>query len=103
MPKTINILLLIISIFATGSIVFGQESPKSAIENLLKKTSEQRTLYTDVFKNLVAEETKNTELHDRQRNIEKKRTIVSTFIVYETTNNQKISMVYGERIEKNFR
>lgn len=91
MPKTSKILLLIISIFATGNIVFGQDSTEPTLENLLEKASEQRIIYTDIFKNLIAEETKNIELYDKSGSIKKRRTIISTFIVYETVNNQKVS------------
>lgn len=88
MPKTIKFFLLIVSIFAVKGVIFGQNVAEPSIEQLLEKASEQGMLYTDIFKNLTAEETKNIELYDKQENVEKKQKIISTFIIYETVNNE---------------
>lgn len=75
-------LALMFSSFAAA----GQDSPAD-IKELVEKASAQSAHYTNTFKNLIAEENKTIEVYDEKGEIEKTRKIVSTFIIYQLSND----------------
>lgn len=82
--KCLPVCLFILSISASAA--FGQNSAPGLGE-IIDKASKQSSHYTNTFKNLIAEESKTIEVFDENGNIEKRRKIVSTFIVYQLANN----------------
>jgi hypothetical protein len=60
------------------------------IETILAGAAQQRSTYIEEFKNLLSQETKTFEIFDKNGAPKKKRTVVSTFIVYQSPGNNAI-------------
>lgn len=55
----------------------------SPVDEVLRRADEQRKIYLEEFKNLLSEETKTFEIYDKKGDVKKRRTVKSTFIVYQ--------------------
>jgi hypothetical protein len=88
-PSRILPLAAAIVLFFTGGIIAQITAPPT-IETILSRAAEQRNIYIDEFKNLLSQETKTFETYDKNGATKKKRTVVSTFIVYQSPGNNSI-------------
>jgi hypothetical protein len=75
-----------------------QEEPRSDLANVLQEATKRRQEYVALFKDLTAVETKTTELIDKNGKVDKKRTVISDFLVYSSPI--KTSVVNEYRITR---
>ena len=66
------------------SLALGALAQQSDLGNLLSRGDARRQEYVEAFKNLIAVETRLTEIIDRNGRVEKKRVVVSDFLVYRS-------------------
>lgn len=66
---------------------FGQTTPVS-IETILTETQKQSENYRETFRNLLADELKTFEEFDKKGEPERKTTVRSSFLVYQSGRNQ---------------
>lgn len=71
-----------------SSTVRTQTANHPTLETLISGAAEQRKVYINEFKNLLSQETKANETYDKNGEVKKKRTIISTFIVYQLTRDE---------------
>lgn len=78
-------ILLISTLLVTDSTAQQSEVRMSddELHKFLDSADEQATVYTNVFKNLYADQTKTTEVFDRSGKLEKRRIVLSDLIIYE--------------------
>ena len=74
---------------ATALILFGvaaafAQEPGVPLETILENTSKQSENYRETFRNLLADEFKTFEEFDKNNNSEKKTTVKSSFLVYQS-------------------
>ena len=67
----------------------GQIADTSSIYAVITAAAEQRKSYINEFKNLMSAETKTFEIYDKKGEIKKKRTVLSTFIVYQLSKDDR--------------
>ena len=60
------------------------QAPDTRLEAVLRQAEARRLEYREAFKDLTAVETRVTELFDSHAEVEKRRTIVSDFLVYQS-------------------
>lgn len=78
---------------------FAQNSEKLA--TILSKAEKQTENYRQTFKNLLADETKIFEVFDKNGNLKKKTTVKSSFLVYQSGKNDKITQELRNVLEVN--
>ena len=78
------------TLIALGSAVSisGQATVTADLPAILKGAAEKRLGYIDEFKNLLSQETKSFEIYDRKGEVKKRRSVVSTFIVYQLAKKE---------------
>lgn len=78
------------TLIALGSAVSisGQSTVTADLPAILKGAAEKRLGYIDEFKNLLSQETKSFEIYDRKGEVKKRRSVVSTFIVYQLAKKE---------------
>jgi hypothetical protein len=84
--RTSIIVLLHAALF---SISLSQTAPKPAVETILASAAKQRDNYIREFRNLLSQETKTFSIFDRKGEVKKRRTLVSTFIVYQFSRDEQ--------------
>lgn len=87
-----------VNLFAIGMLllvspVFGQRpaptpAPVLSVNEILRNAAKQTGLYIDTFKNLLAAETKTFEIYDKKGEVKKRRTVTSSFIVYQLSKGE---------------
>jgi hypothetical protein len=78
--------LFAIVVLLVASSAFGQlpaPTPALSANEILDKGVGQTRIYLETFKNLLSSETKTFEVYDKKGEIKKRRTITSSFIVYQ--------------------
>ncbi len=78
------------TLIALGSAISisGQATVTADLPAILKGAAEKRLGYIDEFKNLLSQETKSFEIYDRKGEVKKRRSVVSTFIVYQLAKKE---------------
>lgn len=82
-----------------------QRAVQPPVETIIAGAAEQRDTYINEFKDLLSQETKTFEIFDKDGAPKKKRTVVSTFIVYQSPRNNSVGefrnviSVDGRRVE----
>ncbi len=66
----------------------GQKLSDSELQTFLAKATEKTSEYSDVFKNLTAEEVKTFEIFDEEGNLKSQKKVLSDLIIYEPENNK---------------
>lgn len=84
-------ILLILALLASEISAQQVEARMSDIElqQFLDSADQQVTVYSTVFRNLYADQTKTTDVFDRTGKLEKRRIIVSDLIIYESQSGGK--------------
>ena len=80
----INLFAVVILLLASSA--FGQTptpTPALSTNEILDKAVGQTRLYLETFKNLLSSETKTFEIYDKKGEVKKRRTVTSSFIVYQ--------------------
>lgn len=83
--------LFAIVILLAASVVFGQTAtptPALSTSEILSQAAKQSGLYIETFKNLLSSETKTFQTYDKKGEIRKRRTVTSSFIVYQLSKNE---------------
>ena len=75
------VFLLLFSSVANPQLLTPQSEPPLA--DIIQKAVEQRQAYQSVFKNLLSRETKLFEIYNKKGAVKKRRTVLSTFLVYQ--------------------
>lgn len=81
-------------VFATLFVTFfaiqvrTQITPNPGIQQILTGAAEKRLAYIAEFKNLLSQETKSFETFDKKGEVKKRRSLISTFIVYPLTKKE---------------
>jgi hypothetical protein len=86
-------LLIVVSfVFYFASFSFAQASGAIPIGEIIARSSAQRSVFIDEFRNLLAQETKTFQILDKKDVIKKTRTVGSTFLVYQLAkDNNRIA------------
>jgi hypothetical protein len=79
-----------LSVDASGQAPSVIVTPESPLEKILKEALKRRGEYVETFKNLVAEETKLTEVFDKDGTLKKQRTEVADLLVYQYQLSQQV-------------
>ena len=74
-------------VLAAVSFSFSQNAADIPLPEIIRRAAEQRTVYQDVFKNLLSRETKTSETYKKNGEVKKQRTVVSTFLVYQLSKD----------------
>ena len=80
MVPPVNVLVL--AVFC--SLALGAFAQQSDLGDLLSRGDARRQEYVEAFKDLIAVETRLTEIIDRNGRVEKARVVVSDFLVYRS-------------------
>jgi hypothetical protein len=75
---------IVVLLFASSA--YGQSpspTPVLSVNEILDKGVGQTRLYLETFKNLLSSETKTFEVYDKRGEVKKRRTVTSSFIVYQ--------------------
>lgn len=72
----------------------GQSVERMSIDQVIAGAAEQRRLYINEFRNLLSQETKTFEIYDKKGFIKKRRSVISTFIVYQLSKNDQAIAEY---------
>lgn len=80
----IIIILVLLNFFFTGanSQTVNAEMNEAELQKFVKNAGEKTEEYSEIFKNLSAEETKTIEVSDKNGNLEKRKTILSDLIIF---------------------
>lgn len=70
---------------------FVQRVEPASIETILMEAEKQVLKYQEVFKNLIAVETKTTETYDGDGDTEEKKIVESNFLVYQSAKDNKVT------------
>lgn len=70
---------------------FIQRPGTADIQTILTEAEKQTVKYQDVFKNLIAVETKSTETYNGDGEAKNQNTVESNFLVYQLASNNKIT------------
>ena len=81
---TVSIIAVIWAVIWSLAIGLTQVPTQGELEDILREADKRRQEYVDTFKNFTAVETRVTELLDKDGRIEKQRTVVSDFLVYQS-------------------
>ena len=92
--KKFNLIYAAAIIFAAFNI-FGQTTPVQpvptvpvSLDNILSEAQKQSENYRETFRNLLADEVKTFEEFDRKGEPERRTTVRSSFLVYQSGKNQ---------------
>jgi hypothetical protein len=66
-----------------AAAVLGAQAP-DGLDTVLQRAEAQRAAYVATFRNVTATETRVTEVFDEQGRVDKQRTLVSNFLVYQS-------------------
>ena len=72
-----------LSLLAPGALAAQSPTP-AALDAVLQQAEAQRAAYVATFRNVTATETRVTELFDERGRVNKQRTLVSHFLVYQS-------------------
>lgn len=84
-----QIFILILLVFVLAIAPFAQLPPALTVSEVVNRASTRRLVYVDEFKNLISQETKSFEIYDKKGAIRKRRTVDSTFLVYQLSRDEK--------------
>lgn len=70
---------------------FVQRSGAADIQTILTEAEKQTVKYQEVFRNLIAVETKSTETYNGNGEAKNQNTVESNFLVYQLANNNKMT------------
>ena len=89
-------------LFAFASAGYAQEL---TADEIASRAADRAKHYTDTFKNLLSEEKKTFEIYDKKGEVKKRRTVESTFLVYQLSKNdgtvaefRNVTAVDGKRL-----
>src|SRR5215210_4006162 len=63
-------------------------APTPTLQEIIDKAEAQTRVYVETFKNLLSEERKTFEIYDKRGEVKKRRSVVSTFIVYPLSKDE---------------
>lgn len=76
-------------------------TPPPSLETILTEAQKQSENYRETFKNLLADELKTFEEFDKKGNSDKKSTVKSSFLVYQSGKNAKMTAELRNVLEVN--
>lgn len=100
------IVVLTFTLFSAAS-VFAQEDLQTAaaappnLETVLTEAQKQTLLYKQTFRDLLALETKTFEEFDKKGSVDKKTTVKSDFLVYQSGKNSNVTTELRNVVEVN--
>jgi len=91
MKRLISILVIMMFLTVAVSVKAQIDSSPVELENLLQRADAATKRYSEIFKNLSAEETKTYDDFGKDGKLKETRRIKSTFIVYQLSKGEKVS------------
>src|SRR4051812_15644257 len=110
--KKFNLIFAAVSMFAAFN-VFGQTTPVQtmptmptqttpvSLDNILSEAQKQSENYRETFRNLLADEVKTFEEFDKRGEPERRTTVRSSFLVYQSGKNQTATAELRNVLEVN--
>ena len=95
---TVKLSLVVVASLTIASLLQAQGT--SELDDILRLADERRQEYIEAFKNLTSTETQVTEAFDRNGKVEKRRTVVSDFLVYRSDLGDDDSGVMEFRVAR---
>lgn len=80
-------LALVFSAFS-AACVNAQMPVQLSVDEIVERAANQSNVYVETFKNLLSEEKKTFEIFDKKGGVKKRRTVRSTFIVYQLLKDE---------------
>jgi hypothetical protein len=80
-------------LLAAGALAAQSPAP-AALDTVLQQAEAQRAAYVATFRNVTATETRVTEVFDEQGRVDKQRTLVSNFVVYQSRFDPAVLIEY---------
>ena len=71
-------------VLPAAAVLAAQSQAPPGLDTVLQRAEEQRAAYVATFRNVTATETRVTEVFDERGRVEKHRTLVSNFLVYQS-------------------
>jgi hypothetical protein len=71
-------------VLLAAAVLAAQSQAPAGLDTVLQQAEEQRAAYVAAFRNVTATETRVTEVFDDRGRVEKQRTLVSNFLVYQS-------------------
>lgn len=68
-----------------------QNTAPASLDTILTESEKQVAKYQEVFRNLIAVETKTTEIYNGDGEAKNQNTVESNFLVYQLSNNNKVT------------
>ncbi len=102
--KKFNLIFAAVLMFAAFN-VFGQTTPVQAtpvsLDNILSESQKQSENYRETFRNLLADEVKTFEEFDKRGEPERRTTVRSSFLVYQSGKDQSATAELRNVLEVN--
>lgn len=80
--------LILLLIFAASSVGEAQLVEEVTPQEMIDRARARTNVYLETFKNLLSEEKKTFEIYEKSGKIKKRKTVDSTFLVYQLTKEQ---------------
>ena len=71
-------------VLLAAAVLAAQSQAPAGLDTVLQQAEGQRAAYVAAFRNVTATETRVTEVFDDRGRVEKQRTLVSNFLVYQS-------------------
>ena len=85
--RTSFLTVMLLFLLSMGGLA--QTQGNASIDDIIARAAEQRKAYINEFKNLMSQETKTFEIFDKKGEVKKRRSVVSTFIVYQLSKDDR--------------
>ncbi len=80
--------LILLLIFTASSVGEAQLVEEVTPQEMIDRARARTNVYLETFKNLLSEEKKTFEIYEKSGKIKKRKTVDSTFLVYQLTKEQ---------------
>lgn len=77
-----------VSMALSAAMSAAQQPSPMPVQELVEKAAQSSKSYVEAFKNLLSEEKKTFEIFDKKGVVKKRRTIESTFLVYQLSKDE---------------
>lgn len=81
-------ILALIGLLMTSSAVQAQAVDEASPQYIVDRARERSAVYLETFKNLLSEERKTFEIFEKDGKVKKRKTVESTFLVYQLSKTE---------------
>lgn len=90
MNHRVNTILAAFAALLLPAFGHAQIQPPLTANEIASRAAERAKAYTEAFKNLLSEEKKTFEIYDKKGEVKKRRTVDSTFLVYQLSKKEGV-------------